>query len=104
MEYRKTIPFAGGDTGDRKKAIETARFVFANNNFKIESLSGSVIIVRGPGMQGTKQNPLVRASMVRIRVEPSFLELFAELGGVRRMRNFLFLFPPSLALLLSIVF
>lgn len=100
MEYRTTIPF----DGDCTKAIDIARSVFINNNFKIESLSRSEIVARGSGMQSTKQNPLVGATLVRITVKPSLIDLSAELGGVRWMRNFLFIFPPSLALTISIVF
>ncbi|RJX26543.1 MAG: hypothetical protein C4531_15545 [Desulfurivibrio sp.] len=100
MEYRKTLPF----DGDRQRAVDLARSVFINNNFKIESADQAEVLVRGPGMQGTRQNPLVGASRVRLRVEAASIELSAELGGVRRIRNFLLLFPPALASLLSLVF
>lgn len=100
MDYRKTIVFAGKCPG----VIETARSVFVNNNFKIESLSDTEIIAEGPGMYGTKQNPLVGATRVHIIVKPGRIDLLAELGGVRRLRNFVFFFPPALALVLSITF
>jgi len=100
MEYIKTMPFEG----DGESAIKIARSIFANNNFIIESLSNLEIVAKGPGMQSTKQNPLLGASRVRIAIESSFITLSAELGGVKWMRNFLFVFPPSLALLLSITF
>ena len=100
IQYRQTVPYSG----DGKKCLETARAVLANNNFKIEFLSASELLASGPGMYATKQNPLLGATRVRIVIGESAIELAAELGGVRRMRNFLLVFPPALALLLSGVF
>ena len=85
-------------------AVESARSVLANNNFRIESLGHTEIIASGPGMQGTKQNPLLGATRIRISMRSSALDLYAELGGVKNMKRFLYFFPPALALLLSLSF
>lgn len=100
MEYQKKIAFSG----DSAEALVAARMVLMNHNFRIESTRKSELSAAGPGMQSTKQNPLTGATRVRLLAEDSSLLLSAELGGLRWMRNFLYLFPPSLALVLSLFF
>lgn len=100
MEFRKTVRISG----DPASALEIAGSVFANNGFRVDRPTGRELHAKGPGMRSTKQNPLVGISEARIFARNSSLDIEADLGGVRFMRYFVFLFPPALILFLQLTF
>lgn len=88
----------GGD------AIQAAVDALAHQGFRIEQDKGKSATLVGPGMHSTRQNPLVGASEITLRVEGGMLHAEAELGGVDTMRRFLFRFPLLLGLGLGLTF
>jgi hypothetical protein len=100
MEYKKTTEFNGSGAD----ALDAARSVFINNNFRIQTMDGGGIVAIGPGLNSTRQNPLLGATVVKITAGTSSLALEASLGGIARMRTFLYAFPPVLGIVLSAVF
>ena len=100
MDYHKTAPFAG----DKEKALEMAKTVFMNNNFRLEQSGAGKITARGTSFYDNQKNPLRGVSYVEVRAEAGQIQLSAELGGIRRLRNFMLIFPFGLALTLSILF
>lgn len=100
MDYKATVPF----TGSVRAAMDVARSQFITNGFRIESNSDRQIVATGPGMHNSRQNPIVGISRAAVTVSNNTIEIDAELGGVRFMRNFLYVFPPALGALLAIVF
>ena len=99
MQYETSVPF----TGPANIAIEAARLQLMANGFKLDQLTETELIATGKGMYSTKQNPIVGVSHIRITVSSDSIEIIAELGGVKSMQWFLYIFPPALVLL-SIIF
>ncbi len=97
MQYKTSVPF----TGSAKTAIETARLQLMANRFKLDQPSETELIATGKRMYSTKQNPIVGASHIRITVSSDFIEILAELGGVKSMQRFQYIFPPALILILE---
>jgi len=96
-DHTSSVPFHG----DPAQAMEVAKGLFASNGFLVELPSPSRLVARGPSMTSTNQNPILGVTRAEIDIDLTSIRVAAELGGVRRMRNFLFLFPPGLALLLT---
>lgn len=100
MLYETSIPYSQ----DPQDALQLARSVLAQAGFRIESLDNRCLEALGPGLQNNRQNALRGASRLRILIYDETIHLFAELDGVVRMRNFLYLFPPVLGGILILVF
>jgi hypothetical protein len=100
MEYNTSVPYAG----PIHIPMETARSHFIANGFRIDQLSETELIAIGQGMYSTKQNPIAGASRTRIIVGPDSISIIAELGGVKMMQRFLYIFPPALAGCLALIF
>jgi hypothetical protein len=100
MEYKTSVPFRGS----AKAAIHVARLQFMANGFKVEQPGESELAAIGPGMHSTKQNPILGVSRARIIVSANAINLHAELGGVKFMQRFVYIFPPALGFLLALVF
>jgi hypothetical protein len=100
MEYSKTVPF----TGHGARALDVARAVFVGQGFQVVTSSGYELRVTGPGIISTRENPLKGVSEASIIMRPDSIEIKAILGGVKRMKNFLYLFPLGMALFFLIVF
>jgi hypothetical protein len=100
MNYTASVAFDG--RGD--DALELARTVLATNGFEVNARGLSQLSAKGPGMFSTMDNPLLGATAVTIRIAEGRIDLAAELGGVRRMRTFLYVFPPALGLVLIVLF
>lgn len=96
MRYERSLPF----DGDPRQALQVATGVLASNSFALELRGQTALVANGPGLHGTRQNPILGVTRAEIRVEAGTIRIAAELGGVRSMRNFLFIFPPALAILL----
>lgn len=100
MEYAKKAQF----TGSAAKAMEAARTTFMQNNFQITANSDYELRVVGPGMTGTKENPLKGVSEATINIRSSEIEVRATLGGAQRLKNFVLFFPLGMALLFFVIF
>lgn len=55
-------------------------------------------------MCATKQNPITGISHARITVLPDSIDIIAELGGVKFMQRFLYMFPLALGGCLALIF
>jgi hypothetical protein len=99
MQYSTSSPFRG-DTG---KAFGLAEPALTAIGFRLTERTANSIEFIGPGMNSTRESPLVGASRIHIRNESGKLELAAELGGVQRMSRFVTYFPIGLVLFLGIV-
>ena len=100
MDYKTTVPF----TGSSSAAMEAARSQFMANGFKLDQFSDEQLVVTGPGMYNNQQNPIVGISHAKITVSSSTIEICAELGGVKFMQMFIYIFPPALGIFLALVF
>jgi hypothetical protein len=93
-----------GFSGDIDRALSHARGVLTAVGFTRVVVTGSTLTASSPGMTNNKQPPLRGATEIQIEIYGGHARLRAELGGVRFMRNFLYIFPPGLALGLCAVF
>ncbi|MCP4610090.1 MAG: hypothetical protein GY845_15385 [Planctomycetes bacterium] len=100
MDYKTKVSF----TGSSSAAMEAARTQFIANGFKIDQSSDEQLVVTGPGMYNNQQNPIVGISHATITISSSAIEICAELGGVKFMQMFLYIFPPALGIFLALVF
>ena len=100
MEYKTSVPYKGPS----RIAMETARTHFIANGFRLDQPSETELIAKGQGLYSTKQNPIAGVSRVRIVVSSGSVDIHADLGGVRFLQKFLYLFPLALAGLLALVF
>ena len=89
-------------SGDANAAMDIGRIALLSQGFEIISDTGSELHARGPGMHSNQQPPLMGATDFIIQIGASTVATTATLGGVARMKAFLYLFPPGLALLLGI--
>lgn len=100
MEYAKSVPFSGRAA----KALDIAKSTLLPLGFQVVSSSDYELRATGPGINSTRENPLKGISETAITVRSSTIEMQAALGGVRKMKLFLTLFPLGMALLFLIVF
>lgn len=78
--------------------------ILTTNGFAVSEKNSLAIEFRGPGMNSTRQNPILGATRIRISTDTDRLVLDAELGGVERMKRFLTVFPASMAVGFAIFF
>ena len=81
-----------------------ALVTLTNNGFTIVNRDEKSADLTGPGLNSTRQNPLLGASRIHIELQGQKLCLDAELGGVDSMRRFLMRFPFILGLGLGLFF
>ena len=91
-------------TTPTEDVLQAALLTLTNNGFAIVKREGNFVDLAGPGLNSTRQNPLLGASRVRLELHGHELSLDAELGGVETMRRFLMRFPFILGLGLGLVF
>ncbi len=99
-EYACIISFQG----DAEAALETAKTALLGQGFEIVRYSQDELAVRGSGMNSTREPPIRGASELAITVRQSEIELHARLGGVARMKAFLYLFPLGMAVMFLVGF
>ena len=90
--------------GDTKAAFDVARTALVAQGFEILAQSDKELRARGPGMSSTRDPPLAGASELTLHVDASRIEAQATLGGVARLKAFVYLFPPGLGLVLAVSF
>ena len=84
--------------------LQSALITLTNNGFAIVNRDANSAELTGPGLNSTKQNPLLGASRIRLKREGEELRLDAELGGVDSMRRFLMRFPLILGVAFGLLF
>lgn len=101
MSNFSTFAFAAQSTDD---VLNAALVTLTNNGFAIVDHDRTSANLTGPGLNSTKQNPLLGASKIHLELRDQQLRLDAELGGVDSMRRFLMRFPFLLGLGLGLFF
>ena len=96
--HRYSTPFSG----DSAAAMNIGRIALLSQGFEIVSDTGSELHARGPGMHSNQQPPLMGATDFIIEVGASTVSTTATLGGVARMKTFVYLFPPGLVFVLAL--
>lgn len=84
--------------------LQAALSTLLSLGFTIVKRDASSATVTGPGLNSTRQHPMLGASAIELKVVDEALQLRAELGGVQRMERFLKLFPLLLGLSLGLFF
>ncbi|GMV90747.1 MAG: hypothetical protein AMXMBFR82_05250 [Candidatus Hydrogenedentota bacterium] len=100
MDYKKTVPI----TGDGRKVLDQARNTFIQQGFDVSPVSGHQFEARGEKLLRNNHNPFHGVSRADFMIAGGMLTVDAALGGVRRLRNFLIVFPPALALAIAVIF
>ena len=100
MDYTTAVPFDGKTAA----AFDLAAAALTSLGFRIVARDDSSLDASGPGMTSTREGALLGASRIRVTRKPRELAVDAELGGVRRMKRFLAVFPAGLSLGLLAVF
>ena len=90
--------------GIQDAALQSAVTTLMYNGFAITSRDATSATLSGPGLNSTKQPPILGASIVNLKVDGNLLHLNAELGGVDSMQRFLIYFPLVLGLGLGLFF
>jgi len=90
-------------SGPPEEALKVVRDALVANAFTILSATPTEFTAAGPGLTSSRQNSLLGASKVSLRVENSVLHLQAELGGAARLGLFATLFPLALGVFLAVV-
>lgn len=90
-----------------EQAMELARNILASNGFKVESLPGEAmnaagLNATGPGMQSKRQNPLLGAKHLTLRIAEGHVAIDADLSAMQRLKRFVYWFPWGLSLVLAI--
>jgi len=68
--------------GDARRVMDCLATSLTAAAFRIESAGESTLLAIAPRMYNTRQNPLLGASRIELRVAGSSLSARAELGGV----------------------
>lgn len=100
MDYTKTVPIAG----DGRKVLDQARNTLIQQGFDVTPISAQRFEARGEKLLRNNHNPFHGVSRADFMIAGGMLTVDAAFGGVRRLRNFLIIFPPALALALAVTF
>ena len=84
--------------------LDSAVQTLTNNGFAIVDRSEDSVTLHGPGLNSTRQNPLLGATRIKLALNGKTLDADAELGGVQRMQRFLSRLPFLLGLGLGLFF
>ena len=91
-------------SGSAEAAFEVAEKTLLPLGFEIDYEGSDTFEANGPGMRSTKQPPLNGVTHFHFTIGSKQIRLCAELGGVRKMRNFLYTFIPGMAILFVVMF
>jgi hypothetical protein len=91
-EHTYTVPF----NGNAADAFNVARTALLSLGFEIVVDSETELKAEGPGMHSNRQPELMGVSMLRLNISSYKITATALLGGVARMKTFVYLFPPGL--------
>ena len=90
--YAYSTPF----TGNYADALNIARIALLSLGFEVLSESDDQLEASGPGMHSNQQPDLLGATHIQFRLTRSEIYVDAILGGVDRMKKFVYFFPPGL--------
>jgi hypothetical protein len=93
FDYDRTVSLGG----PAARAIDAATAAFNANGFRIRERGESSIEAEGPGINNSRENPILGASLVQLRVFGDSLSLRAELRAIGRLFRFLGLLIAALA-------
>lgn len=99
-DYLKKLAFEG----DWDTAAQWAVDRLATIGFLYEGRMEDRMRFKGPGMNSTKENPLVAVSELQLHYESGELVLFARMGGLKRLIRIMGVMLLCLCLGLMIVF
>lgn len=99
MRYETSIPF----DGEAMLAFDAVITSLTPAGFKVKEATPDSLSMSGPGMNSTRESPVLGATEVRLLARESSLALEADLGGVERMTRFVRLFPPLLSIGICLV-
>ena len=100
MVYSNSVAFSG----DPERLLSVASTILMTNGFAVVEQDAARILFAGPGLNSTKQNPLLGASSVHVRASDGLLTIEAEYGGVESLRRFMIRFPLLLGLGIGLAF
>jgi len=100
MQYATTRPFHG----DLDKSFDLAITALTTLGFRLDQRRADAIQLTGPGMNSSRQSPLVGASKLDIKFHQGQLDLAAELGAAQRLMRFVKTFPIALSFGLGLLF
>jgi hypothetical protein len=98
--FTTSIATQGSSDGVLQSAIST----LTHNGFAITHRNATSVSLAGPGLNSTRQAPLLGASKITLHLTDDTINAHAELGGVDSMRRFLVRFPLLLGLGLGLFF
>jgi hypothetical protein len=99
-----TFDASGTVSGAPDAALKFVLITLATNGFTITQRDATSATLIGPGLNSTRQNPILGASKIDVRVDDRSLHVHAELGDVDRMWRFLMWFPFLLCFGLGLFF
>jgi hypothetical protein len=85
-------------------SLQAALVTLTNNGFAITDRQRDSVSLSGPGLNSTRQNPLLGASQIELSIRGNELKVNAQLGGVDSMQRFLMRFPFLLGMGLGLMF
>ncbi len=101
MHYERTVQ----NIENGPALLEACLHVLLPLGFELLRRTDTQVIVRGPGMNNTKQSALLGMSRGEFSWDSTHqMHIYAELGGLRRMQLFMLLFPPTLIGVLGFFF
>jgi hypothetical protein len=98
VDYNGKIPIHG----DGRKLLEKAQSIFIQEGYTVSPISGHRFEASGGHPLQKNHSPIHGVSRAVFMVSPGTLTVEAELGGVRKIRNFLLIFLPSLGTFLAV--
>lgn len=100
MDYDHTENFPGDSSAGLKNIAET----FTQLGFRIVHRDGQSVRMTGPGMNNTRQSPLVGVSALTLEARPGSLRLEADFGSLDRLMKFMGIFIAAMALFFLVLF
>jgi len=100
MEYENSKHVSGDASAVAKGIVDS----LVGQGFQIAAQQRDSVELLGPGMQSSRQNPLVGASKVVVRSRRREVVIEADFGAVRRMIRTLGVFLIGMALFFFVLF
>jgi len=99
MDYQRTIPFANSAS-----ALKVVSSVLVQHDFQIGERNETAIELTGPGMTGSRRNPLVGISTIRIFKSSGSLSVEAQFGSIRKLLRYIALFIVGMGVFFLVLF
>lgn len=100
MDYEKTVELPG----DASAGVSFLINNFTQLGFRIEHKDHSSCVLIGPGMNNSRQSPLLGISRLQVDSSRNTLNVKAELKAAQKMRQFLIWFIGGMFVFMMIVF